>query len=139
MFSGRGFNIETLNVGPTHRPELSRITAVILGDDQALDQVLKQLERFVNVITVTHFGEGDFVSRELLLVHVEVGAEERPQIVQICDIFKCEIVDVTVDSMIIEMTGNQNKVRAFLDLLNPFGILKMARTGSVALMRGIQD
>jgi len=124
MFSGRGFNIETLNVGPTHRPEFSRITAVILGDDQALDQVLKQLERFVNVIEVTHFGEGDFVSRELI---------------QICDIFKGEVVDVTVDSLIIEMTGNQNKVRAFLDLIRPFGILKMARTGSVALMRGIQE
>lgn len=139
MFSGRGFNIETLNVGPTHRPEFSRITAVILGDDQALDQVLKQLERFVNVIEVTHFGEGDFVSRELLLVKVRVEEGKRPELIQICDIFKGEVVDVTVDSLIIEMTGNQNKVRAFLDLIRPFGILKMARTGSVALMRGIQE
>lgn len=139
MFSGRGFNIETLNVGPTHRPEFSRITAVILGDDQALDQALKQLEKLVNVIEVTHFGEGDFVSRELVLVKVRVEEGKRPELIQICDIFKGEVVDVTVDSLIIEMTGNQNKVKAFLDLIRPFGVLKMARTGSVALMRGIQE
>ncbi len=139
MFSGRGFNIETLNVGPTHRPEFSRITAVIVGDNQALDQALKQLEKLVNVIEVTHFGEGDFVSRELLLVKVQVEDGKRPELIQICDIFKAEVVDVTVDSLIVEMTGNQNKVKAFLDLIRPFGVLKMARTGSVALMRGIQE
>ncbi|MGF1532047.1 MAG: acetolactate synthase small subunit [Puniceicoccaceae bacterium] len=139
MFSGRGFNIETLNVGPTHRSEYSRITAVIIGDEQALDQALKQLEKLVNVIEVTYFGEGDYVSRELLLLKVEVSEGKRPELIQICDIFGADIVDVTLESFIIEMTGNQNKVKSFLDLVRPFGILKMARTGSVALMRGNQE
>lgn len=136
MFSGRGFNIETLNVGPVHREGLSRITATIIGDDQALDQALKQLNKLVNVVDVRHFRESEAVSRELILMRIGADSKTRPEIMQICDIFRAKVIDVTPESLILEVTGNQNKIRAFLDLVAAFGILEMARTGSVALERG---
>ncbi|MFP4358081.1 MAG: acetolactate synthase small subunit [Puniceicoccaceae bacterium] len=136
MFSGRGFNIETLNVGPVHLEGLSRITATILGDDQALDQALKQLNKLVNVVEVEHFGAGAAVARELILLKVAADSETRPEIMQICDIFRAKVIDVSARSVILEVTGNDNKVRAFLDLIEPFGIRKMARAGAVALERG---
>jgi len=135
MFSGRGFNIETLNVGPTHKPEFSRITATILGDDQALDQAFKQLEKLVNVIEVKHFTEAEAVARELVMLKVKADAETRSEIIQICDIFRAKVIDVSKDSVVIEATGNKNKIQAFLDLVIPFEVLEMARTGSVALQR----
>lgn len=138
MFSGRGFNIETLNVGPTHRPEFSRITATILGDNQALDQAFKQLEKQVNVIEVKHFVGSQAVARELVMVRVEADATTRPEILQICDIFRAKIIDVSPRSVVIEATGNENKVRAFLELIVPFGVEEMARTGNVALERSMQ-
>ena len=137
MFSGRGFNIETLNVGPTHKPELSRITATILGDNQALDQAFKQLEKQVNVIEVKHFVGSEAVARELVMVRVKADATTRPEILQICDIFRAKIIDVSSQSVVIEATGNENKVRAFLDLIVPFGVEEMARTGNVALQRSM--
>ncbi len=135
MFSGRGFNIETLNVGPTHKPEFSRITATILGDDQALDQAFKQLEKQVNVIEVKHFTGTEAVARELVMVKLEADASKRAEIIQICDVFRAKIIDVATDFLVIEATGNENKVRAFLELIIPFGVVEMARTGNVALER----
>ena len=135
MFSGRGFNIETLNVGPT-KDGLSRITATIIGDEQELDQALKQLERLVNVIEVKHFRGDESVARELIMLKVNCGSEKRAEFVQICDIFRAKIIDVAPDTVISVVTGNANKIRAFLDMVIPFGIEEMARTGNVALSRG---
>lgn len=135
-FSGLGYNIETLNVGPTQDPQLSRITMTILAEEHALDQALRQLERLVNVITVTHFHRRqEFVARELVMMKVAADRESRSELIEICDIFRAKIVDVAPDAMIIEVTGNENKIRAFFELVQPFGITEMARTGNVALVR----
>jgi len=139
MFSGRGFNIETLNVGPVHLDGLSRITATIIGDDQALDQALKQLNKLVNVVEVEHFTEGAAVARELILLKVAADSQTRPEIMQICDIFRAKVIDVSARSVVLEITGNDSKIKAFLDLVKPFGVKKMARTGVVALERGAQS
>ncbi len=136
MFSGRGFNIETLNVGPMMDGERSRITATIIGDSGALDQAIKQLGKLINVIEVTEFTSAQAVERELVMVKVQAEANKRSEIVQICDIFRAKIIDVGNDSMNVEMTGNANKVTAFLNLIQPYGIEELARTGSVALKRG---
>jgi acetolactate synthase I/III small subunit len=135
MFSGRGFNIDSLNVAPTHEPTLSRITTVLKGDEAALDLAIKQLRKLVNVVEVVDFKEGQAVARELVLVRVKADGDTRSEIMQICDIFRTRIVNVSHDNVIIEVTGDEAKVAAFLDLLKPFGILEQARTGRLALMR----
>ncbi|HSI09028.1 MAG TPA: acetolactate synthase small subunit, partial [Rariglobus sp.] len=126
MFSGRGFNIDTLNVAPTHDASLSRITAVLKGDDSALDLCIKQLRKLVNVVDVVDFTEGQAVSRELVLIKVKADSKTRSEIMQISDIFRTKIVNVAHDSLIIEMTGDDAKVSAFLKLIEPFGILELA-------------
>ncbi len=139
MFSGRGFNIDTLNVGPTNDPKFSRITATVRGDDQQLDQCIKQLGKLVEVIQVQDLASGQFVSRELALVKVAADAAKRGEIVQLCDIFRAKIVDVSHEALIIEMTGNDEKVEAFLAMMSQYGILSLARTGALAMERsGIQ-
>jgi acetolactate synthase-1/3 small subunit len=135
MFSGRGFNIDSLNVAPTHDASLSRITTVLMGDDAALDLCLKQLRKLVNVVEVVDFKEGQAVTRELILVKVKADAKTRPEILQIKDIFRAKIVHLDANSMIIEATGDDEKVKALLGLLEPFGILELARTGPLALKR----
>lgn len=135
MFSGRGFNIDTLNVAPTHDASLSRITAVLKGDDSSLDLCIKQLRKLVNVVDVVDFTEGQAVSRELVLIKVKADAKSRSEIMQISDIFRTKIVNVSHESVIIEMTGDDAKVSAFLKLVEPFGILEIARTGALAQMR----
>ena len=135
MFSGRGFNIETLNVGPTDKPEFSRITATILGDEQALDQAFKQLEKLGNVIDVKHFTGTEAVARELVMLKVKANTQTRSEIIQICDVFRAKVIDVSKTFVVIEATGNENKIRAFLELIVPFGVVEMARTGNVALER----
>ncbi|CAM2795399.1 acetolactate synthase small subunit [Rariglobus hedericola] len=135
MFSGRGFNIETLNVAPTHDASLSRITAVLISDDSALDLCIKQLRKLVNVVDVVDFTEGQAVSRELVLIKVKADSKTRSEIMQISDIFRTKIVNVAHDSLIIEMTGDDAKVSAFLKLVEPFGILELARTGALAQTR----
>ena len=135
MFSGRGFNIETLNVAPTQDASLSRITAVLISDDSALDLCIKQLRKLVNVVDVVDFTEGQAVSRELVLIKVKADTKTRSEIMQISDIFRTKIVNVSHESVIIEMTGDDGKVSAFLKLVEPFGILELARTGALAQMR----
>lgn len=135
MFSGRGFNIDTLNVGPTHDPRYSRITATVRGDTQQLDQCIKQLDKLVDVLEVEDLAQGQFAARELVLVKVSAENGKRTEILQICEIFRASIVDVSPRSIIIEMTGNQNKIEAFLEMLQTFGIKQMARTGIAALRR----
>ena len=135
MFSGRGFNIDTLNVGPTHEKGLSRITLSIKGDIHALDQALKQLKKLINVLDIQTFAPGEAVERELIVFKVAASREERSEIAAICNIFRAKVVNVNACDMILEITGNRNKITSFLELLEPFEILEMARTGSVALNR----
>ena len=135
MFSGRGFNIDTLNVAPTHDATLSRMTVVLKGDDSALDLCIKQIRKLIKVVDVVDFKEGQAVSRELVLVRIKADGKTRPEIMQICDIFRAKIVNVGHKDVIIEITGDEGKVTAFLGLLEPFGILELARTGQLALKR----
>ncbi len=135
MFSGRGFNIDSLNVAPTHDASLSRITAVLKGDDASLDLCIKQLRKLVNVVEVVDFKDGQSVDRELILVKVRADVKTRPEVLQIADIFRAKIVNLSPDSLIIEATGDDGKITAFLGLLEPFGILELARTGRLALKR----
>lgn len=136
MFSGRGFNIETLNVGPMMDAKLSRITATIIGDSESLDQAIKQVNKLINVLEVTEFSNGQATERELVMVKVSASAGQRSEVMQVCDIFRAKIIDVASESLNIEMTGNANKVGAFLNLIEPYGIVEMARTGNLALKRG---
>ena len=135
MFSGRGFNIDSLNVAPTHDATLSRITTVLNGDGAQLDLCIKQLRKLVNVVEVVDFTEGQAVERELVLVKVRADARSRSEIVQVADIFRAKIVNLTPDNLIIELTGTDDKISALLSLLEPFGILEIARTGRLALKR----
>ena len=135
MFSGRGFNIDSLNVAPTHDASLSRITTVLNGDEAALDLCIKQLRKLINVVDVIDFKEGQAVARELVLVKVRANTGTRSEIVQIADIFRAKIVNLTHESLIIELTGDDDKINALLGLLDPFGILELARTGRLALKR----
>jgi acetolactate synthase-1/3 small subunit len=136
MFSGRGFNIETLNVGPMTNSKLSRITATIVGDTDNLDQAIKQVDKLINVLEVTNFADGQATERELVMLKVTASAGQRSELMQVCDIFRAKIIDVAPSSVNIEMTGNDNKVTAFLNLIEPYGIIEMARTGNLALKRG---
>ena len=135
MISGRGFNIDSLNVAPTHDASLSRITIVLNGDEAALDLCIKQLRKLVNVVECTDFKEGQAVARELVLVKVRADSKARPEIIQITDIFRAKIINMSADALIIEVIGDEDKVSACLGLLEPFGILELARTGRLALMR----
>ncbi|AKC82608.1 acetolactate synthase [Verrucomicrobia bacterium IMCC26134] len=135
MFSGRGFNIDSLNVAPTHDSEFSRITVLMRGDDSALELAIRQLRKLVNVVEVTDFKEGQAVQRELVLIKVKADSKTRSEVMQICDIFRTKIVNVDPSELIIELTGDDAKVRAFIDLLTPFGIIELARTGTLALKR----
>ncbi|MCX6936042.1 MAG: acetolactate synthase small subunit [Verrucomicrobia bacterium] len=135
LFSGRGFNIDTLNVGPTQDDKISRMTIVVVGNDQVLEQVVKQLNKLVDVLEVHDFKDGDVIDRELILLKVKATSASRPEVMQICDIFRAKIVDVQASSLSIEVTGDQNKIDKFLQLMKPFGILELSRTGRIALPR----
>lgn len=135
LFSGRGFNIDTLNVGPTNDPKTSRMTIVVVGDDHIMDQVIKQLNRLVDVIEILDFKDGEFVDRELILLKVKVNGESRAEAIQICDIFRAKIVDVQPESLSIEITGNEGKVSKFIKLMENFGVLDLVRSGRVVLER----
>ena len=135
LFSGRGFNIDTLNVAPTQDPTMSRMTIVVKGDDSVLEQVTKQLNKLVEVIKVQDFREDEYVDRELVLLKVNADAKTRPEIMQVCDIFRAKIVDVAHKTLTVEITGAESKVAAFLELMEPFGICDLTRTGKVAMAR----
>ena len=135
LFSGRGYNIDTLNVAPTQDADTSRMSIVTHGDDSTVEQIIKQLKKLVNVLEVTDFAEGEFVDRELVLVKVSVDSKSRAEVMQITDIFRAKIVDVQPKSLTVEITGNESKVEKFLNLMTGFGILELTRTGKVALAR----
>ncbi|HWD21017.1 MAG TPA: acetolactate synthase small subunit [Verrucomicrobiae bacterium] len=135
LFSGRGYNIDTLNVAPTQDANVSRMTIVTVGDDATLDQIVKQLNKLVNVLEVHDFRESDFIDRELVMVRVGVDARARAEIMQITDIFRAKIVDVQAKSLTIEITGNESKIEKFLHLMEGFGVTELTRTGKIALAR----
>ncbi len=135
LFSGRGYNIDSLNVAPTHHANTSRMTIVTRGDDATLDQIVKQLSKLVNVIEVHDFRQAEFIDRELVLVRVAVNARARAEIMQMTDIFRAKIVDVQAKSLTIEITGDESKIEKFLGLMNLFGVLELSRTGKIALAR----
>ena len=135
LFSGRGYNIDTLNVGPTHEPATSRMTIVTRGDDATLEQIVKQLEKLPEVLEVQDYHEDEYIDRELVLVKVSVDSKSRAEVMQITDIFRAKIVDVQPSSLTIEITGNESKLEKFLSLMKAFGVLALSRTGKVALPR----
>ena len=136
LFRRRGFNIQSLAVGHSEQPGLSRMTVVVNGNSTVVEQVRKQLDKLINVIRVSDIGEGDTVARELSLMKVKATAATRSEIIQIVDIFRANIVDVASDSVTVEVTGDENKINSLFELLRSFGIKEMARTGRVALTRG---
>ena len=135
LFSGRGYNIDTLNVAPTQDPSASRMTIVTRGDDATLEQIVKQLNKLVDVLKVIDFRDGEYVDRELALVKVAVDSKSRAEVMQITDIFRAKIVDVQPKSVTIEITGSEEKVEKFIDLMRAFGIVDLTRTGKVAMPR----
>ena len=136
LFSGRGFNIESLSVAETTDPNISRMTILTRGDDQILEQITKQLNKLINIIKVIDFKSNEYVGRELALIKVTVTEENRSEVLSIIDIFRGKVVDVSSESYTIEITGDENKMLAIIDLFTPMGIKDIARTGSAALTRG---
>ncbi|MDJ0625270.1 MAG: acetolactate synthase small subunit [Candidatus Caenarcaniphilales bacterium] len=139
MFSRRGFNIESLSVGTCEKPGLSRMTIVALSDEDEIDQIKKQLDKLIDVLHVEFLDNVPFVDRELILIKVKADTGTRLEISQIVELFRGRIVDVSVDSLIIEVTGDQGKLKAIVDLLKKFGIEAVCRTGQIALARGNKD
>ncbi len=136
LFSGRGFNIESLSVAETLDPTVSRITLVTRGEDQVLEQMEKQLNKLICVIKVGDFTETEHVERELVLIKVRADERTRGELANIVDIFRAKIIDVSRESYVVEITGAEEKVSALVELLKPLGILEIVRTGKVAMCRG---
>lgn len=136
LFSGRGFNIESLCVAETLDPTVSTMTIVTRGDDQVLEQVIKQLNKIISVIKVVDLIEKDYVEREMVLVKVAATPETREEILRVVDIFRGKVIDVGSKTYTIEITGDEKKVNAILTLLKPLGIKELVRTGRVAMIRG---
>ena len=135
LFSARGFNIESLSVGETIDPTISRMTLVTSGDDQIIEQVIKQLRRLIDIIKVSDLSALEYVEREMVLLKVSADAQNRAEILRICDIFRGKIIDVSPKALTLEVTGVQDKISALIDLLRPMGIIEIARTGKVAMGR----
>ncbi|MCX6672309.1 MAG: acetolactate synthase small subunit [Methanothrix sp.] len=136
LFSRRSFNIDSLSVGATENPDYSRMTITVQGDRDVLEQVIKQLSKLINVIRVSELEPGESIERELAIIKVNADKESRSEIMQIVNIFRAKIIDVSHKSMIIEVTGDEEKVDAIVQLLRQFGIKEMARTGKVSMVRG---
>jgi acetolactate synthase-1/3 small subunit len=138
MLASRGYNIDSLTVGETDNPKLSRMTFVVVGDDAVLEQVRKQLEKIVTVVTVEDVSSCDHVERDLMLIKVVSPPGRRSEIRELTDIFRGRIVDVAAEMVLIEISGQEKKIEAFIELMRPFGIIEMARTGIIAMIRGNQ-
>jgi len=135
LFSRRGFNIDSLTVGETENPRLSRMTIVVHGDDTVLEQVTKQLHKLIDVIKISDITNSPSVERDLVLIKVKANPQNRSEIVQIVDIFRAKVVDVGRDALVVEMTGDREKIDALTELLRPFGIKELVRTGKIAMVR----
>ncbi|MDN5347593.1 MAG: acetolactate synthase small subunit [Clostridia bacterium] len=136
LFSRRGYNIESLAVGQTENPSISRMTIVVDGDERVIEQVCKQLNKLIDVIKLSDITEDPHVGRELVLIKVNADPSVRGEIMQIVDIFRAHIVDVSRTSLIVEATGDEDKIAALEEALRPFGIREVARTGKIAMVRG---
>ena len=136
LFSRRSFNIDSLSVGATDNPDYSRMTITVEGDKDVLEQVIKQLSKLVNVIRVSELAPSESVERELAVIKVTADKDSRSEVMQIVNIFRAKIIDVSQRSMIIEVTGDEEKVEAIIQLLRQFGIKELARTGKVSMVRG---
>ena len=136
MLASRGFNIDSLAVGATEVQEMSRMTFVVRGDDAALEQVRKQLGKVVTVVRVMDISSEDYVERDLMLLKVKASAQQRVEISLMVEMFRGRVVDITQDALVIEVSGQEGKIDAFIDLMRPYGIIELARTGRIALVRG---
>jgi acetolactate synthase-1/3 small subunit len=137
MFASRGYNIDSLAVGETEDPRLSRMTFVVVGDDNVLEQVRKQLEKIVTVVHVDDVSGHDHVERDLMLIKVRIKAGQRAEIRELTDIFRGRIVDVAPNEVTVEIAGQEKKIEAFIDLMRPFGIVELVRSGRIAIVRSI--
>ena len=136
LFAGRGFNIDSLTVGRTDDPDLSRMTIAPDGDEQILEQIRKQLSKVIDVVRVYDLGEVDFVDRDLVLIKVNAQPSRRREILEIVELFRGRAVDVSQKGLIVELSGTEDKIEAFIELMRPFGIKELARTGRIAMARG---
>ena len=136
MLASRAFNIDSLAVGETEDPHLSRMTFVVHGDDAELEQVRKQLDKIVTVVKVQDISSEDFVERDLMLVKVKASPTQRMEITLLVEMFRARVVDVSPGDLMLEISGQERKIEAFIDLMRPYGILELARTGRIALVRG---
>ncbi len=136
LFSRRGFNIESLAVGPTENKKISRITILVNAEKQGIEQVIKQLYKLINVLKIQELDPSNIVERELVLVKVSTNAKNRAEILEVVNIFRANIVDVAKKSLLIEITGTTSKIKAFTDLLDTYGIIEIIRTGKIACSRG---
>ena len=139
MFAARGFNIDSLVVGRTENPELSRMTIVVVGDDNTLEQVRKQLAKLVPVVKVRDFAGTAYIERDLALITIGVAPEQRSQVIEIVNLFRGKVVDVGKASLMIELAGTEEKIEAFIELMKPYAIKELARTGVIAMSRGTQS
>ncbi|OQX18146.1 MAG: acetolactate synthase small subunit [Desulfobulbaceae bacterium A2] len=135
LFSGRGFNIESLCVAPTFDPKVSCLTLVTRGEDKIIEQITKQLHKLIDVIKVTDISEGEYVEREMVLIRVKAEAQTRAEVLRVIDIFRGKVVDVSPNSYAVELTGSENKINAVIDILRPIGIKEIVRTGTIAMSR----
>ncbi|MDD4648783.1 MAG: acetolactate synthase small subunit [Desulfoplanes sp.] len=138
LFSGRGFNIESLNVAPTLEKEVSRMTICTTGEEQIIEQIIKQLRKLITVIKVVDLTHLQAVEREMVLIKVGAEDSKRAEILRIADIFRCKVIDVAASELTLEIIGDQGKIRAIINLLQRFGIKEIARTGTGALRRSMQ-
>ncbi len=139
MLASRGYNIDSLAVGETEDPRLSRMTFVVVGDGKVLEQVRKQLEKIVTVVRVDDISSRDYVERDLMLIKVAAPSGRRSEIRELVEVFRGRIVDISHDSMIIEIAGQEKKVESFIELMRPYGILELCRTGRIAMVRGSES
>ena len=136
MLASRGFNIDSLAVGETEDTNLSRMTFVVNGDDAELEQVRKQLDKLVTVVKVQDISSEDFVERDLMLLKVKASPQQRMEIALLVEMFRARVVDVSPEDIMIEIAGQERKIEAFIELMRPYAILELARTGRIALVRG---
>jgi acetolactate synthase-1/3 small subunit len=137
MLASRGFNIDSLAVGETEKPDLSRVTFVVHGDDPTLEQVRKQLDKIVTVVKVQDISGESYVERDLMLIKVHADATKRNEIALLVEMFRGRVVDISAENLMIEISGQEQKIEAFIQLMRPYGILELARTGRIALVRGL--
>ncbi len=135
LFSARGYNIDSLCVGTTEDAAVSRMTVVVCGDDRVLEQIVKQLKKLVDIIEVLDLTREDHVERELVMIKIAAGSKKRGEVVELANIFRAKVIDMGSDAMTIEATGSEDKLAAFIDMVRPFGIRELVRTGKIAIAR----